>query len=338
MKILIIKLGAIGDVLRTTSALIGLKEKYPYSEIYWVTEKESADLLKNNQHINKIFIFNHNTKNELKNIFFEKIICLDDEYKAAELASSLKQKEITGAYLDKDKKITYTLSSAEWFDMGLVSRFGKEKADELKKLNKKTYQEIIYKILGLNYKEQEPILILSKKRLDYSEKFANKNSIKKEDLVIGVNTGAGGRWEDKKLSIEKTAELIDKLSTEIKNSKIILFGGNEEKERNKKIKEMVGTKVIDAGCENTLMEFASLINLCNVLVTSDSLALHIGTALKKRIVVFFYPTASQEIELYGRGIKIIWEGKSNCSYQPKCDYPPKVNIEKIIDSVKKLLR
>src|SRR3989339_1821681 len=128
MKILIIKLGAIGDVLRTTSVLIGLKEKYPYSEIYWVTEKESADLLKNNQHINKIFIFNHNTKNELKNIFFEKIICLDDEYKAAELASSLKQKEITGAYLGKDKKITYTLSSAEWFDMGLVSRFGKEKA------------------------------------------------------------------------------------------------------------------------------------------------------------------------------------------------------------------
>ena len=39
----------------------------------------------------------------------------------------------------------------------------------------------------------------------------------KEGLVIGINTGAGGRWQDKKLPIEKTVELIDKLNSELKN-------------------------------------------------------------------------------------------------------------------------
>ena len=74
--------------------------------------------------------------------------------------------------------------------------------------------------------------------------------------------------------------------------------------------------------------------MCSVLVTSDSLAMHVATALKKKIVVFFYPTSAAEIEVYGRGIKIIWNGKSYCSYQPKCKFPPKIELGKIVDAVK----
>lgn len=39
MKILIVKIGAIGDVLRTTSILKGLKGKYKGAEIDWLTSK-----------------------------------------------------------------------------------------------------------------------------------------------------------------------------------------------------------------------------------------------------------------------------------------------------------
>ena len=45
MNILIIKLGAIGDVIRTTSILPGLKSKYN-ANIDWVTKQESFDVLK----------------------------------------------------------------------------------------------------------------------------------------------------------------------------------------------------------------------------------------------------------------------------------------------------
>ena len=51
MQILIIKLGAIGDVIRTTSILPGLKDKYKDCSIDWVTKKESFDILKNNNSI-----------------------------------------------------------------------------------------------------------------------------------------------------------------------------------------------------------------------------------------------------------------------------------------------
>ena len=335
MIILIIKLGAIGDVIRTTSILKGLKSKHKNCKIDWITKKESFDILKNNNLINNIFLIDKNVQNKLKNIKYDLIINLDDDFEACKLATKISSKKIIGAYL-KNTQRAYTGDSSLWFDMGLISKLGKRKADTLKAKNKKTYQEIIYRILGLKYRKQEPMLILNKNDLNFGIRFAKKNNIKNTDLIIGINTGAGGRWQDKKLSIEKTAELIDKLN-QIKNAKILLFGGPEERERNEKIKNLAKTKIIDAGCNNSIMEFASLVNLCNVLITSDSLALHIGTALKKKIVAFFYPTSANEIELYGRGIKIIGKGKSYCSYETKCNYPPKWDIDEIIDAVKRLI-
>lgn len=330
MNILIIKLGATGDVIRTTAILPGLKDKYKNCKIDWAAKSESFDVLKNNKFINKTLIVN-----KAINKKYDLVINLDDDYEACELATKISFKKIIGSYLKNNKKI-YTKDSSLWFGMGLLSKLGKKKADELKAKNRKTYQEIMYKILGLNYKKQEPILNLTKKELGFGKKFAKKNGIKDNDLIVGINTGAGGRWQDKKLSIEDTAQLIDKLNKQI-NPKLILFGGPEEKERNEQIKKAIKTKIIDAGCNNSLMEFASLVNLCNVIVTSDSLALNIGAALKKKIVAFFYVTSASEIELYNRGIKIIGKGKDYCSYKTKCNYPPKWNIDGIVNAVKKLI-
>ncbi len=47
-RILIVKLAAIGDVLRTTPLLSGLKRAYPQSHITWVADREALPLLKNN--------------------------------------------------------------------------------------------------------------------------------------------------------------------------------------------------------------------------------------------------------------------------------------------------
>src|SRR3989338_589486 len=265
-KILIIKLAAIGDVLRTTFILKGLKEKYPESSITWVTKKEASDILKNNQYINKIIFINQALK-ELNKAKFDLIISLDDEDEACELATKINKEKLIGAYYENGKK-TYTEDSSEWFDMGLISKYGKENADELKKLNKKTYQEIISNMLGI--KPSEIILNLDKEELGFAERFAKKYNLKENDLIIGLNTGAGKRWQCKKLSIEKTAELADKLNKEL-NAKVILFGGPEEAERNQKIKNRIRTAIIDAGCNNTLRHFATLVNLCDVLVASDSL-------------------------------------------------------------------
>jgi len=80
--------------------------------------------------------------------------------------------------------------------------------------------------------------------------------------------------------------------------------------------------LFESGTNNTIREFASLINLCDLIITSDSLAMHIAIALKKHVIVFFGPTSSAEIELYGRGIKIEAPIECVCCYLTKCSKSP----------------
>lgn len=339
MKIVILKLGAIGDVLRTTVILPGLKQKYPDSDIYWITKKESYGILKDNPYLKEIILTNQDIPSQLKDIKFDIVISLDDDNGALDIIDSIDHDKIIGAY-KKNNKPSYTKDSSSWFDMGLISQYGKKEADRLKAKNRKTYQEHLFSMVGLDIEVSKtilPILNLSKKDLEFATQFAVKNKINRTDLTIGVNTGAGGRWKDKKLSTDETIVLINTISQSIKCN-IILFGGPLEQDRNNKIIKGVKTKIIDAGCNNSLMQFAALVNLCDVLVSSDSLALHVAVALKKKVVLFIYVTSPWEIELYGRGIKIIEKGKDLCSYKPKCDYPPDWDINEIVNAVNKLVK
>ena len=58
-KILIIKFGALGDIIRTTPVLEAIKKKYgPDTLIYWLTLPKAEELLQNNPLIDKILIYN----------------------------------------------------------------------------------------------------------------------------------------------------------------------------------------------------------------------------------------------------------------------------------------
>src|SRR3989339_186947 len=54
-KILIVKLGAMGDVLRTTFLLPGLQKKYPRCQITWLVADGSESLLAGNPAIAEIW-------------------------------------------------------------------------------------------------------------------------------------------------------------------------------------------------------------------------------------------------------------------------------------------
>lgn len=331
MRILIIKLGAKGDVLRTTSILKGLKEKYRNPFIYWLTKADVYPLLKNNQLIDKILLLGKDT---IDNIQYDLIINLDDEEEACRLVSKLKKTKLFGAYI-KDGKKEYTDDSAEWFDMSLISKFGKEKADELKKKNKATYQDIICKALGIM--KNKIILNLDNSNIEFANSFKKKNNIK--GLVIGLNTSAGRRWQLKKLDTEKTIKLANLLQKKF-NAKVILFGGPEEAERNKEIKAKAN--VIDAGTNNPLLDFAALVNICDIVIASDSLAAHIAIDLGKKVIIFFGPTSAEEIDVYNKGRKIVPDIGCLYCYKKVCDFDPncmdKIKVDDFIKAVEELLK
>lgn len=317
MKILIIKLAATGDVLRTTSILLPLKKKYPSARIFWVTSKEAKDILLNNPYIETCYSLEEFSN--LNKLHYDLVFSLDEDKRAAQLASNIGG-NIVGFYLKKDKVLP-TETAREWFNMGALGK--KPMNNMLKKKNKKTYQQHMLDIIGLPNKgtprlEYPLIYELTNKEKKVTIEFKKKYNISANDVVIGFNTGAGKRWQYKKWSLVKTCELILKTSR-LAGVKLLLFGGPEEKNRNEKIIQRVGNKIIDTGTNNPLRVFAALLNACDILLTSDSLALHIGVALKKHVIVFFGPTSASEIELYNNGRKIFPDLDCVVCYKQRCN-------------------
>ena len=63
--------------------------------------------------------------------------------------------QLFGAYMSKGGEMEYTSDSRAWFDLSLISRYGREEADRRKLVNRRTYQELIFEGLGLSFSGEE---------------------------------------------------------------------------------------------------------------------------------------------------------------------------------------
>ena len=91
--ILIIHLGALGAVVRSTSLLVSLKKKHPHAKILWLTEKSAMPLLENNPHIDQVVAADHEGLLTLQSYHFSFGYVIDKSLKASGLAASLKIKK-----------------------------------------------------------------------------------------------------------------------------------------------------------------------------------------------------------------------------------------------------
>lgn len=72
---------------------------------------------------------------------------------------------------------------------------------------------------------------------------------------------------------------------------------------------------------NSLYEYIDWINSCRLIVTADTLGLHLALALKKRVVALFGPTSPYEIYFYNLGSFVLPDAPYSCMpcLKPYCD-------------------
>ena len=312
-KILIVKTGALGDVLRTTGLIDGLMNCNETISLSWLTSEVAYPILKNNPFIDNLYIWKNDYVEELALPNFDVIISLEENRDLCQFVLDQKPAQIIGAYMDKSS-ITYTQDSAPWFDMSLISNLGREQADLLKRLNKNSFSELMSEILGIKF--GPPKLYFSESQRTFISKFSEENKIGKKKL-IGVNTGSGSRWRHKRLP-ERTTELLVDAINKKTGFDVMLLGGPEEIERNSAIESNVTTSVIRPGENHSLEEFFALVSLCDALITSDSLGLHVANAFNIPSIVFFGPTSASEVDLFAGGSKVTPDLNCIRCYQPDC--------------------
>ena len=89
-RLLIIKLDAMGDVLRTTALLPALAEAQAGTAITWITRRESRPLLERNPYITEILDYGEDTLTQLQVRSFDRVVNLDAGKTSAALASIAK--------------------------------------------------------------------------------------------------------------------------------------------------------------------------------------------------------------------------------------------------------
>lgn len=151
MNVLIIKLGATGDVVRTTPLLRRLD-----GQVTWVTAPKNTALLENLADNLRCFSWEH--RQLVPDIRYDVIINLEDTLEVGLYLKTLQATQLFGAYVDSENRLTYTDNSRDWFDLSLVSSFGRERADQLKLQNRRTYQDLIFKGLGLHFEGESYLL------------------------------------------------------------------------------------------------------------------------------------------------------------------------------------
>lgn len=148
---LIIKLNATGDVVRTTALLRRLP-----GPITWITARVNMPLIQGLRE--DVLCLSWEDREQALGRRYAMVINLEDETEAASLAAKARPDRIFGARLDYRGKLSYSEDACEWFDMSLISQFGKEKADKLKFRNRRSYQEIIFDGLGLGFAAEQYLL------------------------------------------------------------------------------------------------------------------------------------------------------------------------------------
>jgi heptosyltransferase-2 len=143
MNTLILKLGATGDVVRTTPLL-----RHLAGEVSWVTAAKNVPLLDGLTRTLRSVSWEERA--QFCDRAYDLVINLEDTLDVAQFLPELKFKQLFGAYAI-DRALTYTDDSRAWFDLSLISRFGKTVADRLKLENRRTYQDMIFAGLGFQF-------------------------------------------------------------------------------------------------------------------------------------------------------------------------------------------
>ena len=275
MNILIIHTAFIGDIVLSTALISKVKEKYPDSDIYYLTTPLGKEILKNNPKIKEIIVYDKRGKDKGFGAFISFVrkirklkidVCLTPHrYLRSSILSFL-----SGAKI----RIGYDIASLS-FVFNKKIKYDRTKHEVEKLLSFIDDSPNRYE-LEMYPSEKDKI------RIDTLLKNLSEN---KKIILIAP----GSKWFTKRWPEEYFRILIQNL-VKRDDLLIVITGGKEERE----IDLNLDSKVLDLRGEISLLELAELTKRAILVISNDSAPIHITSAFPNtRIVGIFGPTVKE---------------------------------------------
>lgn len=292
-KILIIKIGGMGAVVRATPILHKLNEVYPDSRIYWLTlYPELVPKMENLIPLKYSF----DSLSILKNMNFDLVLSFDKDLDSCSLAKEINADVKKGFSQEEGVIVPFDKDAFDKYEVGLF--------DDLMKQNKKNYSEDIFELSGFKWNGEKYIA---------PEYKLPKIELKTNKKIIGIQTGTSSNYGARAISKEKLISLIPLL---LKEYEVVLLGGPGEDPLNREVSEKTGARYFGV---IPIKEFIGLVSMCDLLITPVTLVLHLAISLNKKVILLNNVLPSFEFYLYGLGLTLDSNIPCKWCYKSKFD-------------------
>ena len=299
-RVLIIKLGAIGDVIRTTPLLRRLRQERPGCFITWLT---LTPAILPQSEVDEILKFDFASALHLQSRQFDVVINLDKEKEACALLNTVQAPEKFGYALREYDGVPWPVNELA------VHKFLTGVFDQVSLANTKPYVQEIFELCGYDFRGEEYVFDThADKGYDWTTRLPAATAPR-----IGLNTGCGDRWTTRLWSDERWITLIRGLQAA--GYMPVLLGGEAEDARNRVLQAAT-----DAAYPGTfpLPQFINLMHQMDGIVTQVTMAMHISIALRKPTILMNNIFNPHEFDLYGRGQLVEPNKECVCFYRGTC--------------------
>ncbi len=300
-RILLIKLGAAGDVIRTTPLLHPLRRDFPRHALTWLTR--FPELLPAT--VGDRLRFDAAGVQWARRTRFDLAINLDKDREACALLQEVAAGRKLGFTLGGDG-LCHPVDEAEegpahrkW----LTGLF-----DDVNRAETLSYPQEIFRICGYEFRGEPYVLDRPEPPPAFDLPAPAPGRVR-----VGLNTGCGGRWTSRLWPEDRWAELARLLLKD--GHAVVLLGGPDEDGRNRRLAEATGATYPG---HFPLRTFIGLVDRCDLVVSAVTMAMHIALGLGKRLVLLNNIFNPNEFELYDRGVIVGPDRPCECFFQPRC--------------------
>lgn len=325
MKILIVKLSAIGDVIHTLPVLNAIRAHYPAAHITWLVEAAAADLVVGHRALDRVIVSGrkrwlaqlktgHRRQaiaeirafwRDLRDTHYDIIIDFQSLLKSGVLVWLARGRRKIGfdkgmqhqehSYLFLNQRVPPVDMEVHALIRGLM----------LTKAMGVKSESVVYDVPVGDEDRRQVDALLKENRLDGFRP------------VVAINPMA--LWETKLWFNDRFAMLADRLVNE-KGVDVVFTGGPSDRGVIDEIFSMMTASAANLAGRTSLKMLAALYQRSALLVSTDTGPMHLAAAVGTPVVALFGPTAPWRTGPFGSGHRVIRTAPA-CSpcFKRQCD-------------------
>jgi len=286
-RILIIRLSAVGDTILNLPVLCALRKRFPDSEIGWVVSSGAADLLRNHECLDRLFVLTKEDQSTpLRYIKFLRVV-----------RDWRPEVTLDAQGLTKSALIAWCSGAKQRFGLVASEFEGRELSTWFNnRIITPTSPHVIDR--GLALLEG---LGIHQPKVEYQIPEETPTAIQASNQAteLGltapwamINVGAG--WPSKIWPAERYAAVAKHLHERWNLKSLVAWGGNKELEMANKVASLALNAAIVAP-KTTLIELASWIRRASIFVGSDTGPMHLAVAVDTPTVGLIGPMPAERV-------------------------------------------